>query len=77
MYKRRYDNTHIDIFVKLTINNYVYFRFFNDYTISDLNNHKLNQQRIESFKILIKIDILVYRFELFSIINIHSIIFIV
>ena len=76
MHKRRYDNMHIDIFVKLIVNNYVYFRFFNNYIISNLNNRKLNQQRIKLFKILIKVDTLIYRFELFSIINIHSIIFI-
>ena len=43
MHKRRYDNMHIDIFVKLIVNNYAYFRFFNEYIISNLNNRKLNQ----------------------------------
>ena len=76
MHKRRYDDMHIDIFVKLTVSSYVYLRFFNEYIISGLNSRKLNQQRIESFKILIRIDTLTYRLELFSVMIIHSAIFI-
>ena len=72
--KLRYDAAHTSL--KLTVDDYAYLCLYNNYTISDLINKKLNQQRINPFKILKKIDILTYRFKLSSIIKIHSIIFI-
>ena len=74
MHKRRYDQTHTNI--QLKIENYVYLELYFDYIISDLNNHKLSQQRVDSFKIIEKIDTLTYRFELSSIMQIHFVIFI-
>ena len=41
MRKLRYDATHSKL--KLTINDYAYFCFYHDYTISNLINKKLNQ----------------------------------
>ena len=73
--KLRYDATHINL--KLIIDNYAYLYLYNGYTISNFINKKLNQQRVSFFKILKKIDTLIYRFELFSIIKIHSVIFII
>ena len=74
MHKRRYDQIHINI--QLKIENYVFFELYFDYIISDLNNHKFSQQRVDSFKIIEKIDTLTYRFELSFIMQIHFVIFI-
>ena len=62
MHKRRYDETHIDFQFK--INCYVFFKLHVEYIIFDFNNHKLNQQNIDFFKIIDKIDIMIYRFQL-------------
>ena len=70
--KLRYNVVYINI--KLVVDDYVYLYLYNNYIIFNLINRKLNQQRINFFKILKKIDILVYRFELSSIIQIYSII---
>ena len=73
--KLQYNAVYINI--KFVIDNYVYLYLYNNYTIFDFNNRKLNQQQVNSFKILKKIDILIYCFELLSIIQIHSIISII
>ena len=73
--KLRYDVKHIEL--KLVVKKYVYLYFYNDYIISSLTNRKLNQQRIKSFEILKKIEIFAYRFKLLSIMQIHSMIFII
>ena len=74
MRKLRYDAKHIDF--ELIVGGYVYLCFYNDYTISDLINRKLNQQRVGFFKILKKIGTLIYRLELSFVMKIYSIIFI-
>ena len=74
MHKRRYDETHIDIQFK--IDDYVFFKLHVDYIIFDLSNHKFNQQRVDSFKIINKVDTLTYRLELLSVMQIHLVIFI-
>ena len=74
MHKRRYDKLHFDI--NFVVDNYVFIRFFVEYIISNLISHKLNQQRVELFKILKKIETLAYRLKLSSIMRIHSVIFI-
>ena len=74
MHKRRYDQTHTNI--QLKIENYAFFELYFDYIISDLSNHKFSQQRVDSFKIIEKIDTLTYRFELSSVMQIHFVIFI-
>ena len=72
MRKLRYDAAHIEL--KLTVDDYVYLCLYHDYTILDLINKKLNQQRVDFFKILKKINTLTYRLELSSIMQIHSMI---
>ena len=72
--KLRYNVVHIDL--KLIVDDYAYFCLYNNYIIFDFINRKLNQQRVDFFKILKKIDILIYRFQLFSIMIIHLMIFI-
>ena len=62
MHKRRYDKLHFDI--NLIVDNYVFIRFFVEYIISKFFDHKLNQQRVEFFKILKKIETLTYRLKL-------------
>ena len=52
MYKRRYNNIYFNI--KFIVNNYVYIRFFVDYIIFNFIIYKLNQQRINLFKIFKK-----------------------
>ena len=74
MHKRRYDQIHINIQFK--IKNCVFFELCFDYIIFDLNNYKLNQQRVDSFKIIEKINTLTYRFELSFVMQIHFVIFI-
>ena len=74
MHKLRYDFIHKNI--KLTINDYVFLRLHVDYIIFELSNKKLSQQRVDSFKILKKSDILIYRLKLFFVMQIHFIIFI-
>ena len=74
MHKRRYDETHTDIQFK--IDDYAFFKLHVDYIIFDLSNHKFSQQRVDSFKIIDRIDTLTYRFELSSVMQIHFVIFI-
>ena len=73
--KLRYNATYTNL--KLAVDDYVYLCLYNNYTISNFINKKLNQQRVNFFKILKKIDILIYRLELFLIMKIYSIIFII
>ena len=75
MKKLRYDIKHIEL--KLAVKKYAYLCFYNDYIIFDLINRKLNQQRIKFFEISKKIETLTYRFKLSSIMQIHSMIFII
>ena len=75
MHKLRYDFAYKNI--KLTINNYVFLRLHVDYIIFELSNKKLNQQRVDSFKILKKINILIYWLQLSFVMKIHSMIFII
>ena len=74
MHKLRYDFTHKNI--KLIVNDYVFLRLHVDYIIFELLNKKFNQQRVDSFKILKKINILIYRLKLFFVMQVHFIIFI-
>ena len=74
MHKRRYDETHIDIQFK--IDDYVFFKLHADYITFDLSNHKFNQQRVDSFKLIDRVDTLIYRLELSFVMQIHFVIFI-
>ena len=63
--------------IKLTSEFLIYLRLHQGYTISDLFNKKLFNQRVGSFKILKTIDNnQIYRLQLFFIMKIHSMIFI-
>ena len=73
--KTIYDNKHIRIDLKKS--SYVYLRFYHDYIISDMINKKLFNQRVESFKILKKIENLTYHLKLSSVMKIHFIMFVV
>ena len=72
--KLRYNTFYINI--QLIVDEYAYICFYNKYIISNFINKKLYQQRVNFFKILKKIETLVYRLELFLIIFIYLIIFI-
>ena len=74
MHKLRYDFAHKN--VKLTINDYAFLRLHVDYIICELSNKKFNQQRVDFFKILKKIDILIYRLKLSLVMQIHFVVFI-
>lgn len=52
----------------------MYLRLHQNYTILDLINHKLSNQRMKFFTILQKIDKLAFRLQLSSMIRIHSMI---
>ena len=72
--KVRYDEIHKAL--EFSIDDKMYLRLHQNYTIFGLINHKLSKQRVESFLIIEKIDNLVFRLQLFFIMKIHSIIFI-
>ena len=69
-----YDVRHTSIFLKK--NEYVYLRLNKEYKLSRKFNSKLSQQRCESFKILKRVERLVYKLKLSSIWRVHSVIFI-
>ena len=72
--KTRYDVVHQ--IMNIQINDKIYFRLHQRYTISSLVNHKLSNQKVSFFEMLKKIDHFAFRLQLFSIMKIHSIIFI-
>ena len=73
--KSRYDQIHR--VMKLTSEFLIYLRLHQDYTIFDLFNKKLFNQRVDSFKILKTVDNnQIYCFQLSFIMKIHSVIFI-
>lgn len=63
--------------LKLVKESNVYLRLHHEYEISDIDNRKLYYQRVGSFKILEKIEKLVYRLELPSVILIYFVVSIV
>ena len=69
-----YDNKHTRIDLKK--DSYVYLRFHHDYIISDIINKKLFNQRVEPFKILKKIENLIYHLKLSLVMKIHFVMFI-
>ena len=76
--KTRYDLHHKVINDVFKSDFMIYLRLHQDYTISNLTNKKLSNQKIDFFKILKLIDKSkqTYRLKLSSIMKIHSIIFI-
>ena len=76
--KTRYDRHHKIINDVFKFDFMIYFRLHQNYTISNLTNKKLSNQKIDFFKILKSIDKSkqTYRLKLSSVMKIHSIIFI-
>jgi hypothetical protein len=74
--KLQYDRKHQSLNMK--VENYALFRLHKDYFISSIKilRTKLSQQYVEFFRILKKIDILIYRLNLSHHWRIHSIIFV-
>ncbi|KAL8819069.1 MAG: hypothetical protein Q9191_007813, partial [Dirinaria sp. TL-2023a] len=76
--KTRYDRLHKSIASMIQSSTMIYLRFYQSYTILELANRKLSQQRVESFKILeaVEKERQTFRLKLSSIMKIHSVIFI-
>ena len=76
--KTRYDLHHKTINDVFKSDFLIYFRFHQNYTILNLINKKLSNQKVDFFKILKSIDKSkqAYRLKLSSIMKIHSVIFI-
>ena len=70
--KTRYDRAHRVVIIKLK--DKVYLRLHQGYIISNLSNHKLFNQRVDSFKIIERVDQLTFRLQLSSVIKIHLVI---
>lgn len=70
--KHRYDLCHMSIQLRFN----AYLRLHHDYTILELENKKLFNQRTDSFKVLSKIEKLIYELKLSLIMIIYSVIFI-
>lgn len=72
IFKTIYDSKHT--IMQLRIEDKAYWRLHHDYIISELFNHKLSNQRLRSFKILEKIDFLVYQLNLSFTMSIYSVV---
>ena len=72
--KARYDFKHLILSLKK--DDEIHLKLHYEYSISDLINRKLSQQRVDFFKILTKIDHSTYRLQLSSVMKIYSIIFV-
>ena len=73
--KAYYNKSHTAL--KLTRDNITYLRLYHKYEILNLVNRKLHYQKIDSFKILKKINSFIYHLKLSSIIKIYSIVSII
>ena len=69
-----YDVRHTSILFKKK--KYVYLRLNKEYKLSRKFNSKLSQQRCEFFKILKRVERLVYKLKLLSVWRVHSVMFI-
>ena len=74
--KRHYDDKHTSIYMRK--NDYVFIKLHHNYDISFIAifKSKYSQQYVKSFRILKRIDKLIYRLDLFNHWRIHSILFI-
>jgi hypothetical protein len=63
--------------LNLNVKNFVYLKLHKEFTQLDLTNRKFSKQRLESVKILKKIEKLVYKLDISTIWKIHSIIFVI
>ena len=73
--KIKYNSKHLALNLKKKKK--IYLKLYYNYSILNLFNKKLLQQKINLFKVLIKIDYLIYRLQLFFVIKIYSIISII
>ena len=64
-------------FIQLKIDEIFFFNFHKNYILSFINFVKLSIQRVDFFKIIKKIDNLIYQLDLFFDWKIHSIIFVI
>ena len=76
--KKRYDNKHKTLDSMIKSKFMMYLRLHQSYTIVDLSNKKLFNQRVDSFKIIEAVDKFrqIWRLKLFFIMKIYSVIFI-
>lgn len=72
--KTYYDSKHFTI--ELISDDQMYSKLYHDYTILDLDNKKLLNQRINSFKIVKNIDALAYWLNLLLTMSIHLVVFV-
>ena len=70
--KARYDRAHKSIQIKAS--DKIYLRLYQRYIIFNLSNHKLFNQRVDSFKIIEKVSNLVFRLDLSSIMKVHFVV---
>jgi hypothetical protein len=73
--KIRYDSTRTSL--DLNVEDSIFLKFHKDYNQSDLTNWKFSKQRLESIKMLEKIEKLIYRLDILNNWKIHSIIFVI
>ena len=73
-FKHWYDMKHKKLDLKKS--DLIYLQLHHSYNLSGLQNPKLSNQRVDSFKIIKKIDFLTYHLELLCTMKIHSVIFI-
>ena len=64
------------MFLLLNSRDYVYFRFNQNYQLSNKSNRKFSQQRCELFKIIRRVKKLTYEFEFFFAWRIYFVVFI-
>lgn len=72
--KVRYDFKYLALSLKK--DDEVYLKLHHGYSISDLVNRKLSQQRVGPFKVLAKVGHSAYRLQLSPIMKIHPVIFV-
>ena len=70
--KTYYDNSYKDLSVSRESS--IYLRLHHEYKISRIKNYKLHNQRVDLFKILEKVERLIYRLDLSLLIKIYSVI---
>ena len=73
-FKQQYNMKHKKLDLKKS--DLIYLQLHHSYNLSGLQNPKLSNQRVDSFKIIKKIDFLTYYLELLCTMKIHSVVFI-
>ena len=65
------------MFLLFNLKNYTYFRFNQNYYLSNKSNRKFSQQQCEFFKIIRRVKKLIYEFEFSFVRRIYFVIFII